>query len=151
MSEQKDQWLLAEIVQDHNSTAPNKFASLPCEIVIMKQKPYIEFPLAKSIRRRSNQLRAGKKRSYKYSPLVHIRNDAGVAFLDDHVIKPFMTDLLNYEEGQKDELGLLKNAPMVATKTDTRIRKRRRRNRKQESEKNNTVGDDEMAGNAARS
>jgi len=96
------------LASSHNST-------LECEIVTMEQSPYIEFPVVRKIKGRSKTLIKKPRKHYKYSPMVHVRNDGGTAVMRDKYIKPYMKNLLRFKKGQKDELGILKKVHMDTT------------------------------------
>jgi hypothetical protein len=113
----KDQWLLLEILQEMQDAKELKnISNLECEIGVMAQKPYLEFPRAREMRRKNAQLGSGKIASLNHAPMVHIRNDGGVGELPFRAIKYYMRDLLKYEEGERDTLGIATKMEMETTK-----------------------------------
>mmetsp|Transcript_31561 Transcript_31561/g.76496 ORF Transcript_31561/g.76496 Transcript_31561/m.76496 type:complete len:734 (+) Transcript_31561:227-2428(+) len=124
----KDQDMLMRMLQDQTNAIDNEdLSSLECEVVIMKQKPFIEFPDPKAIVRRARDLRKNAEESnstttnstgvvtqkhHYYSPLVHLRNDGGTKRIAPGNIKVYIQDVLQFEEGQKDKLGVLKKMAM---------------------------------------
>ena len=121
----KDQDMLMRMLQDQTNAIDNEdLSSLQCEVVIMKQKPFIEFPEPKAIVRRARDLRKNAEVSNSttaateavtpnyYSPLVHLRNDGGTKRIAPGNIKVYIQDVLQFEEGQKDKLGVLKKMAM---------------------------------------
>ena len=118
----KDQWLLmdmkAEIEEARNKTNGNHSSrkiDLECEIVLMEQKPYIEFPLVKNIRKASKELNKNPKKKYTYLPMVHVRNDGGTAGMKDRYIRPYIRNLLRFKKNQRDTLGILEKVKMETT------------------------------------
>jgi hypothetical protein len=119
----KDQYLLMAIKREmdeaRNTTLlqpqSKNITALECEIVMMEQSPYIEFPTVPNIRKRSGSLRKKPTRHYDYSPMVHVRNDGGTATMKDKNIKPYMANLLRFGKKQKDHLGILKKVRMETT------------------------------------
>lgn len=121
----KDQFLLMEIkaemdaarnaTMNQTQTIGDKI-ELECEIEIMEQEPYIEFPLVHQIRRISIELTKRKKKfknkEYTFAPLVHVRNDGGTAVMKEKYIQPYMRKLLRFRERQRDPLGILKKVRM---------------------------------------
>mmetsp|Transcript_31560 Transcript_31560/g.76491 ORF Transcript_31560/g.76491 Transcript_31560/m.76491 type:complete len:702 (+) Transcript_31560:225-2330(+) len=123
----KDQDMLMRMLQDQTNAIDNEdLSSLECEVVIMKQKPFIEFPEPKAIVRRARDLRKDAdetnstttstgvvtQKHHYYSPLVHLRNDGGTKRIAPGNIKVYIQDVLQFEEGQKDKLGVLKKMAM---------------------------------------
>jgi len=115
----KDQWLLMEMKEemDRARNAMNTTV-LECEIVIMEQKPYLEFPGVKTIKRRSKELKKNPDKKYDYSPIVHLRNDGGTAEMMDKNHRPFITNLLRFKRQQKDPLEILNKVRMETTRGD---------------------------------
>lgn len=118
----KDQWLLmdmkAEMEEARNQTHGNNTGeniTLECEIVLMEQKPFIEFPLVKNIRKASKELIKNPKKKYTYLPMVHVRNDGGTADMRDRYIRPYIRNLLRFKKNQKDPLGILDKVKMETT------------------------------------
>eukprot|EP00535_Pseudo-nitzschia_heimii_P009457 CAMPEP_0197182174 /NCGR_PEP_ID=MMETSP1423-20130617/6220_1 /TAXON_ID=476441 /ORGANISM="Pseudo-nitzschia heimii, Strain UNC1101" /LENGTH=782 /DNA_ID=CAMNT_0042632555 /DNA_START=111 /DNA_END=2459 /DNA_ORIENTATION=+ len=119
----KDQYLLmdmkAEMDEARNASLYESPGSnhtvLECEIVTMEQKPYLEFPSVREIRKRSGKLNKDFNRQYSYSAMVHVRNDGGTATMRDSRIKPYMKNLLRFKKDQKDKLGILKKVRMEIT------------------------------------
>jgi hypothetical protein len=68
------------------------------------------------MRRKNAQLGSGKIASLNHAPMVHIRNDGGVGELPFRAIKYYMRDLLKYEEGERDTLGIATKMEMETTK-----------------------------------
>jgi len=120
----KDQYLLmaikTEMDEARNATLlqpqSKNITALECEIVMMEQSPYIEFPTVSNIRSRSGSLRKKPTRHYDYSPMVHVRNDGGTATMKDSNIRPYMANLLRFGKKQKDHLGILKKVRMETTR-----------------------------------
>ncbi|KAL3910782.1 MAG: hypothetical protein SGILL_007557, partial [Bacillariaceae sp.] len=113
----KDQVFFKQILQEQrNATVESN-----CEIELMTQESYIEFPGMREIRSINNDLRDGKKTpgTIKHSPLVHLRNDGGAASLRTKAIEHYMKDLLKYEEGQIDDLGIVAQMEMATYKDKT--------------------------------
>ena len=119
----KDQFLLLDITAEmdrernltlHQSISSNKTA-LQCEIVIMEQAPYIEFPSVEEIKIRSKNLREKRGYRYDYSPIVHVKNDGGTKDLRESEIRPFMKDILQFKDNQRDYLGILEKVQMDTT------------------------------------
>jgi hypothetical protein len=124
----KDQDMLMWMLQDQTNAIDNEdLSQLECEIVIMKQKPFIEFPEPRAIVRRAKQIRKDFESAqnqtalgaeslpavtHYYSPLVHLRNDGGTKRVQPGNIKVYIQDVLKFEDGQKDELGVLKKMVM---------------------------------------
>ena len=124
----KDQDMLMRMLQDQTNAIDNEnLSSLQCEVVIMNQKPFIEFPEPKAIVRRARELRKSTEESnatsaaatgvdmqnhHYYSPLVHLRNDGGTKRITPGNIKVYIQDVLQFKEGQKDKLGVLKKMAM---------------------------------------
>jgi hypothetical protein len=124
----KDQYLLMEIKAEmdaaRNASTTNLTQSttnstsgtlLECEIVLMEQEPYIEFPVVNTIRRRSVRLQKKPNEKYEYAPMVHVRNDGGTATMRDKMIRPYMANLLGMKQKQRDPLGVLKTVRMETT------------------------------------
>ena len=116
----KDQYLLMDIKREMDEARDaflndSKRIPLECEIVMMEQKPYIEFPLVKNIRKASKKLTENPKKKYKYLPMVHVRNDGGTADMKDKSIKPYIRHLLGFKKGDKDPLGITKKVKMETT------------------------------------
>jgi lipopolysaccharide biosynthesis glycosyltransferase len=114
----KDQWLLMEMFQEQQEAAKQgMYSELACEIEIMSQKGYIDFPRMNELKRKNNLLRKGKRHygDFKYSPLVHLRNDGSTMSLSNKETKYFMRDLLRFTHGQNDTLGISKKALMEVT------------------------------------
>ena len=89
--------------------------SYDCEIVRMRQYPYVEFPTVVEIKKRSKFLRKHPKRQYFTAPMVHVRNDGGTATMKPRNIEPYMANLLRFKRKQTDTLGILKKVQMDTT------------------------------------
>lgn len=113
----KDQDMLMQMLQEQKAALENEDLShLACEVVIMKQKPFIEFPKPNVIVARAKKLRSDNGNSttkvYDYAPLVHLRNDGGTKRVKSRHIKAYIQDVLKFEPGQKDTLGVLEKMVM---------------------------------------
>eukprot|EP00536_Pseudo-nitzschia_multiseries_P008773 jgi/Psemu1/199022/e_gw1.229.2.1 len=111
----KDQDLLMMMLEEQEQALNGTNPDLECEIIAMNQAPHIEFPSVNEIRRRSRHLRKSPNLRYKYSPMVHVRNDGGTAVMKEGNIKPYMRSLLRFKQNQKDPLKLLKKVRMYTT------------------------------------
>mmetsp|Transcript_23434 Transcript_23434/g.43521 ORF Transcript_23434/g.43521 Transcript_23434/m.43521 type:complete len:345 (+) Transcript_23434:2-1036(+) len=113
---EKDQWLLMEMLEaQNNATKTRDYSSLACEFVIMAQKPFIDFPTATYIKRKSRYLKRHKRKSLKHAPLVHIRNDGNTNHLPEKDMMGFMMDVLQFQSTTEDVHGLLKKPCMEVT------------------------------------
>jgi hypothetical protein len=97
------------------SSSSSSMYSYDCEIVRMRQYPYVEFPTVVEIKKRSNFLRKHPKRQYPTAPMVHVRNDGGTATMKPRNIEPYMANLLRFKRKQTDTLGILKKVQMDTT------------------------------------
>ena len=125
----KDQNILREMKKEmeeaiiKNST----LVLLDCELVKMKQAPYVEFPSVATARTRSAYLENHPNYTYSnsYSPMVHLRNDGGFANADQSKIQLFLRDLLRLSEGQQDPLGVTKKIEMDTKKENEQTKNRK--------------------------
>ena len=116
--QEKDQNILFEMKQEMETAMEgrNTTTVLDCEIVKMVQAPYVEFPSVKEFRKREAYLKKHPEYSHSksYSPIVHLRNDAG--FARARRLPLVVMDLLRFQKGEPDPLGVLKKISLDTKK-----------------------------------